>query len=63
MFSTRTSERTTERVLLVVQLVANPLDELFAPEEVEAARLAANNRNHLALHNDYLSWRDLVSAI
>ncbi len=41
MFSTRTSERTTERVLLVVKLVANPLDELFAPEEVEAARLAS----------------------
>ncbi|MCC6511542.1 MAG: hypothetical protein IT423_20755 [Pirellulaceae bacterium] len=42
MFSTRTSERTTERVLLVIQMVANPLDDLFAPEDVEAARLATD---------------------
>ncbi len=41
MFSTRTTERTTERVLLVVQMVTNPLDDLFAPEEIEAARLAS----------------------
>lgn len=41
MFSTRTAERTTERVLLVVQMVTNPLDDLFAPEEIEAARLAS----------------------
>lgn len=41
MFSTRTAERTTERVLLVVQMVANPLDDLFAPDEIEAARLAS----------------------
>jgi hypothetical protein len=41
LFSTRTAERTTERVLLVVQLMSSQLDELFAPEEVEAARLAA----------------------
>lgn len=41
MFSTRTSERTTERVLLVLQTVAGQLDDLFAPEEVEAARLAS----------------------
>jgi hypothetical protein len=42
-FSTRTSERTTERVLLVVRLMSTQLDELFAPEEVEAARLAAQH--------------------
>lgn len=41
MFSTRTTERTTERVLLIVQMVTNPLDDLFAPEEIEAARLAS----------------------
>ena len=41
MFSTRTTERTTERVLLVVQMVSNPLDDLFAPEDIEAARLAS----------------------
>ncbi len=41
MFSTRTSERTTERVLLVIRLIANQLDDLFAPDEVEAARHAA----------------------
>lgn len=41
MFSTRTTERTTERVLLVIQMVTNPLDDLFAPEEIEAARLAS----------------------
>jgi len=41
LFSTRTAERTTERVLLVVRLMSSQLDELFAPEEVEAARLAA----------------------
>jgi hypothetical protein len=43
MFSTRTSEQTTERVLLVVRLISSELDELFAPEEVEAARLAAEH--------------------
>lgn len=42
-FSTRTSERTTERVLLVLRLMSSQLDELFAPEEVEAARLAAQH--------------------
>ena len=42
-FSTRTSERTTERVLLVIRLMSSQLDELFAPEEVEAARLAAQH--------------------
>ncbi len=41
MFSTRTMERTTERVLLVVQMITNPLDDLFAPEETEAARIAS----------------------
>ncbi len=41
LFSTRTTDRTTERVLLVVQMVTNPLDDLFAPEELEAARLAS----------------------
>ena len=43
LFSTRTSERTTERVLLVIRLMSSQLDELFAPEEVEAARLAAQH--------------------
>lgn len=42
-FSTRTSERTTERVLLVLRVVSSELDELFAPEQVEAARLAAQH--------------------
>jgi hypothetical protein len=40
LFSTRTNDRTTERVLLVVRLVSTQLDDLFAPEDVEAARLA-----------------------
>lgn len=43
LFSTRTSERTTERVLLVIRLMSSQLDDLFAPEEVEAARLAAQH--------------------
>lgn len=43
LFSTRTSERTTERVLLVIRLMSTQLDELFAPDEVEAARLAAQH--------------------
>lgn len=43
MFSTRTSEQTTERVLLVIRLISSQLDDLFAPEEVEAARLAAEH--------------------
>lgn len=38
LFTTRTSERTTERVLLVIRLMSTQLDELFAPEEVEVAR-------------------------
>lgn len=43
LFSTRTSERTTERVLLVMRVMSSQLDDLFAPEDVEAARLAAQH--------------------
>ncbi|MGN6134590.1 MAG: hypothetical protein ACTHOU_08820 [Aureliella sp.] len=43
LFSTRTSERTTERVLLVLRVMSSQLDDLFAPEQVEAARLAAQH--------------------
>lgn len=38
LFTARTSEQTTERVLLIIRLMSTQLDELFAPEEVEVAR-------------------------
>lgn len=40
-FTTRTAEQSQERVLLVIRLMSNQLNELFAPEQVEAAKLAA----------------------
>ncbi len=40
-FVTRTAEQTDERVLLLVKLSATQLDELFAPEEVAAAKVVA----------------------
>lgn len=40
-FTTRTAEQSQERVLLVIRLMSNQLNDLFAPEQVEAAKLAA----------------------
>ena len=37
LFSTRTSEKTTERVLLVIRLMSSQHDELFAPEELASS--------------------------
>lgn len=43
-FTTRTVEQTEERVLLLVKLSATQLDDLFAPEQVEAAQAVAERR-------------------
>ncbi len=40
-FHTKTTQQTEEQVILMVRMIGSQLDELFAPEQEEAAKMAA----------------------